>query len=98
MASDTLIQIIFLNKSLRIMSISMETSHLIITIAKDVHEHLIHKLKWLKQNDAVAVKIMRNSRDFVRNILMPSHIYCYHLKLIEVSFQFDKKVELLFDK
>ena len=62
--------------------------HHYIPIARDIHE----------QNDAVAVKIMRNSRDFVRNNLMPSHIYCYHLKLIEVSFQFDKKVELLFDK
>lgn len=58
-----------------------------IPIARDVHEDLVHKLKWLKQNDAHSRRIMRNSRDFIRKNLMPSNIYCYHLKLIEVSYQ-----------
>lgn len=46
---------------------------------------LIEKIKWARQNDDLAFKIMQNARDFTRNNLMPTNIYCYFIVLMNVS-------------
>lgn len=52
---------------------------------RDVKLDLVEKVKWLKANDHEAKRIMRNARNFARNNLMPSNIFCYHLLLLKVN-------------
>ncbi|XP_059618347.1 protein O-glucosyltransferase 2-like [Phlebotomus argentipes] len=42
---------------------------------------LISKLQWAKAHDAEARKIAQNARAFVRENLLPAHIFCYHVLL-----------------
>lgn len=52
---------------------------------RDPKLDLFEKVKWLKANDREAQKIMRNARNFVRDHLMPTNIFCYYLLLLKVS-------------
>ena len=61
---------------------------------RDPKLDLVEKVKWLKENDQAARKIMKNARNFVRENLMPSNVFCYHLLLLQVrKFKFLDHIE-----
>lgn len=55
-----------------------------IPFHRDPKLDLVEKVKWLKENDQEAQKIMKNARNFVREHLMPANIFCYYLLLLKV--------------
>uniref|UniRef100_A0A1B0CTJ2 Glycosyl transferase CAP10 domain-containing protein n=1 Tax=Lutzomyia longipalpis TaxID=7200 RepID=A0A1B0CTJ2_LUTLO len=44
---------------------------------------LIEKIHWAKSHDTTVRKIAQNARAFVRENLLPTHIFCYHVLLFE---------------
>lgn len=46
---------------------------------------LVEKIQWARENDKEARTISKNSRQFVRDNLMPKDIICYHMALFTVN-------------
>ena len=46
---------------------------------------LLEQVNWAKENDDRAEEMARNAVEFVRNHLVPEHIYCYMTRLLDVS-------------
>lgn len=55
---------------------------------RDPKLDLKEKVQWLIKNDDEAEEIMKNARNFVRQNLLPSNIFCYYLLLLKVSLIF----------
>lgn len=47
---------------------------------------LVTQLEWAKNNDLQVQQIVKNARQFVRDNLMPTNIYCYYFNILQVSF------------
>lgn len=52
---------------------------------RDPKLDLVEKVRWLRENDREAQRIMKNARNFVRENLMPANVFCYYLLLLNVS-------------
>lgn len=55
-----------------------------IPFHRDPKLDLVEKIRWLKENDREAQRIMKNARNFVRSKLMPANVFCYYLLLLYV--------------
>ncbi|CAF2045654.1 unnamed protein product [Rotaria magnacalcarata] len=53
-----------------------------IPIKKDLSD-LIEKLQWAKEHDDEAQKIVKRSQRFTRRNLLPNHILCYHVNVLQ---------------
>lgn len=56
-----------------------------IPFQRDPKKDLTQKIAWLKKNDEMAKRIAKNARNFARENLMPSNVYCYYILLLKVS-------------
>ncbi|CRL01387.1 CLUMA_CG014350, isoform A [Clunio marinus] len=54
-----------------------------IPFHRDPKLDLVEKIRWLKKHDKQAQQITKNARDFVRENLLPSNIFCYYLMLFK---------------
>lgn len=54
-----------------------------VPIKRDISD-LQEKVEWARENDREAEKIAKNSAQFVRDNLLPEHIYCYMVRLLKV--------------
>ena len=43
-------------------------------------------MEWAKENDGEAEEIAKNAAQFVRDNVLPEHIYCYMVQLLKVIF------------
>ncbi|XP_063903294.1 protein O-glucosyltransferase 2-like [Zophobas morio] len=43
---------------------------------------MVEKIKWAKENDELAQKIARSGQKFANENLLPQHIFCYHVHLL----------------
>lgn len=55
-----------------------------IPVKRDLSD-LVERIKWALNNDATALKIVHEAQKFVNENLLPTHIFCYHVKLLQVS-------------
>lgn len=49
---------------------------------------LVDRIKWARDNDATAMKIVSEAQKFVNANLLPTHVFCYHVKLLQVNYNF----------
>lgn len=47
---------------------------------------LVDKVRWARDNDAEARKIVLAGQEYARNNLLPQNVLCYHIVLLKVSF------------
>uniref|UniRef100_A0A1B0DJB4 Glycosyl transferase CAP10 domain-containing protein n=1 Tax=Phlebotomus papatasi TaxID=29031 RepID=A0A1B0DJB4_PHLPP len=45
--------------------------------------NLISRIQWAKSHDSQVRQIAKNAREFVRENLLPSHIFCYYVRLFQ---------------
>lgn len=55
-----------------------------IPVKRDLSD-LVDKVKWAQNNEAAALKIVKAAREFVNENLLPAHVFCYHVKLLQVN-------------
>lgn len=55
-----------------------------IPVKRDLSD-LVDKVKWAQNNEAAALNIVKAAREFVNENLLPAHVFCYHVKLLQVS-------------
>ncbi len=48
---------------------------------------VLERVEWARENDDQARKIAMNSAVFVRQNLLPEHLYCYIVRLLKVIFE-----------
>jgi hypothetical protein len=63
---------------------------------RDPKIDIVERVEWLKANDRKAKQIMMNARQFVRDQLMPSNIFCYYLLLLKVKYKITFEIILNF--
>ena len=56
-----------------------------VPIKQDISD-LLEKVEWAKENDREAEEIAKNAAQFVRDNVLPEHIYCYMVRLLKVIF------------
>lgn len=54
-----------------------------IPVKRDLSD-LVERIQWAIANDAKAVNIVHAAQKYVNEHLLPTHIYCYHVKLFQV--------------
>lgn len=47
---------------------------------------LVDNVRWARDNDAEARKIVLAGQEYARNNLLPQNVLCYHIVLLQVSF------------
>lgn len=47
---------------------------------------LVDNVRWARDNDAEARKIVLAGQEYARNNLLPQNVLCYHIVLLKVSF------------
>lgn len=47
---------------------------------------LVDNVRWARDNDAEARKILLAGQEYARNNLLPQNVLCYHIVLLKVSF------------
>lgn len=55
-----------------------------IPVKRDLSD-LVDRIRWAQNNEATALKIVNEAQKFVNENLLPTHIFCYHVKLLQVS-------------
>lgn len=55
-----------------------------IPVKRDLSD-LVDRIKWARKNEAKALEMVDEARKFVNENLLPTHIFCYHVKLLQVS-------------
>lgn len=59
-----------------------------IPIKRDLSD-LVDRLQWAQKNDEYVRNISKQAQQFVNVNLLPSDIFCYHMRLLEVSQTID---------
>lgn len=54
-----------------------------IPVKRDLSD-LVDRIKWAQSNDAKALQIAKAARKFVNEHLLPTDVFCYHVRLFEV--------------
>ncbi|KAL2720809.1 protein O-glucosyltransferase 2-like [Vespula squamosa] len=53
-----------------------------VLVKRDLSD-LVDKIKWAKKNDRIALNISKTARQFIRDNLLPQHVFCYYSVLLK---------------
>ncbi|XP_060516916.1 protein O-glucosyltransferase 2-like isoform X2 [Cylas formicarius] len=73
----------------------LEPNYHYVPLNEDLSD-LLEKLHWAQENDSKAKEIASNGQKFANKHLLPQHIFCYHIHLLnELRKKITSKVDIL---